>query len=320
MKMSADEQIISLLEVITFIITKLSLEEANHVKTKIFSDYFRKHLNLLDEQKTKSKGEEKCNTKHQNTFVENQNIGKEFQNRDLRKSVKVISKKADENNPVKENIDNESNHKRLKLEQIQMPKQELFIKAQPLDSFDDKRKIKRTGALNEKIFDACQPAIRNQSTFHQEQDSSLNQSQRSIKMNKTFTTSSGLELQIDKVMEIKESSQVKNKTNQQFSCTICNLEMGGTISFESIERLSQHDLEEHKSEGYYICPVCYNRNESKTDLLKHYSLTHRTLQGGYNDKIHCPLCKKYYYLSKRHYPYLTGDCAKTQLRPSEPSN
>ena len=53
--MSADDRITSLLEVITFIITKLTYEEARQIKTGIFSDYFRKHLNLLDERKNETK-------------------------------------------------------------------------------------------------------------------------------------------------------------------------------------------------------------------------------------------------------------------------
>ena len=74
--MSVEEQIKSLLEVITFIITKMSPEEAMHLRTTIFSDYFRKHLNLLEELKKENNVKEKLRTKLQKNIIGNQNLEK----------------------------------------------------------------------------------------------------------------------------------------------------------------------------------------------------------------------------------------------------
>ena len=225
--MSADDRITSLLEVITFIITKLTYEEARQIKTGIFSDYFRKHLNLLDERKNETKYKEMSIKKQQNSLIEKQS-------NDLKKVIKSNDKSEPNlSNPIKEAVDhvfdNESIPKRPKWEQIQIPKQDLVIKAKTLNSLlqDKKRMKSNMDALNEKIFDSQQPTFKDQKV-------PLNQSQSSIIMNRTLTNSSGL--QIDKMMAIRDSSSAKNDGNRV-----------------------------------------------------------------HGDKIHCPLCKRYYYISQRHY-------------------
>ena len=208
--MSADDRITSLLEVITFIITKLTYEEARQIKTGIFSDYFRKHLNLLDERKNETEYKEMSIKKQQKSLKENQS-------NDLQKVI-VSNDKSEQNlhntmkGAVDNSIDNESIPKRPKLEQIQIPKQDLVIKAQTLNSLlqDKKRMKSNMDALNEKIFNSIQPTV-----------------QSSIIINRTVTSSSGL--QLDKVMAKNDGNRV------------------------------------------------------------------------HGDKIHCPLCKRYYYISQRHY-------------------
>ena len=48
--MSADHQVRSLFDVISFILESLSSSEAQAFETEIFSEYFRKHLNLLEKK------------------------------------------------------------------------------------------------------------------------------------------------------------------------------------------------------------------------------------------------------------------------------
>ena len=48
--MSADHQVRSLLDVISFILESLSTSEAQAFETDIFSDYFRTHFNLLEKK------------------------------------------------------------------------------------------------------------------------------------------------------------------------------------------------------------------------------------------------------------------------------
>ena len=50
-KMSADHQVRSLLDVISFILERLSTSDAQSFDTDIFSGYFRKHCDLVDERK-----------------------------------------------------------------------------------------------------------------------------------------------------------------------------------------------------------------------------------------------------------------------------
>ena len=50
MMKSADHQVRSLLDVISFILESLSASEAQTFETEIFSEYFRKHFNLLDKK------------------------------------------------------------------------------------------------------------------------------------------------------------------------------------------------------------------------------------------------------------------------------
>ena len=222
--MSIDDRITSLLEVITFIITKLTYEEARQIKTGIFSDYFRKHLNLLDERKNETEYKEMSIKKQQKSLKENQS-------NDLQKVI-VSNDKSEQNlhNTMKGAVDNlignESIPKRPKLEQIQIPKQDLVIKAQTLNSLlqDKKRMKSNVDALNEKIFNSQQSTLKDQKV--------PSNSQSSIIMNST--SSSGL--QIDKVMAIRGSSSAKNDGNRV-----------------------------------------------------------------HGEKIHCPLCKRHYYISQRHY-------------------
>ena len=49
--MSADHQVRSLLDVISFILERLSTSDAQSFDTDIFSGYFRKHCDLVDERK-----------------------------------------------------------------------------------------------------------------------------------------------------------------------------------------------------------------------------------------------------------------------------
>ena len=224
--MSVDDRITSLLEVITFIITKLTYEEARQIKTGIFSDYFRKHLNLLDERRNETKCQEMSIKKQQKSLKENQS-------NDLQKVI-VSNDKSEQNlhntmkGAVDNSIDNESIPKRPKLEQIQIPKQDLVIKTQTLNSLlqDKKRMKSNVDALNEKIFNSQQSTLKDQKV--------PSNSQSSIIMNSTLTSSSGL--QIDKVMAIRGSSSAKNDGNKV-----------------------------------------------------------------HGEKIHCPLCKRHYYISQRHY-------------------
>ena len=265
--MSVDQQIISLLEVITYIITKLSNEEARSIKTTIFSDYFRKHLNLIDEQKKGTKGNEKCIKDQLDKNIVEKNHKIASKNHELGKEIEVITDKVEINNlanlslqkPLKEKIDMNSHPKRPRLAQNNKPlSQDLILKAQPLDSIIiDKRKINME-ALNEKIFDAKLPTVKNQTQAlnqclvpslnqnsylnNQNQDFSIIKNQVSMKVNRTLTSSTGLALQIDKVMAIKESSPVNNVRNT--------------------------------GQGY---------------------------------KIHCPLCKRYYYTSQRHYCFTVSN-------------
>ena len=51
MMKSADHQVRSLLDVISFILESLSASEAQTFETEIFSEYFRKHFDLLDKKK-----------------------------------------------------------------------------------------------------------------------------------------------------------------------------------------------------------------------------------------------------------------------------
>ena len=50
MMKSAGHQVRSLLDVISFILESLSASEAQTFETEIFSEYFRKHFNLLDKK------------------------------------------------------------------------------------------------------------------------------------------------------------------------------------------------------------------------------------------------------------------------------
>ena len=158
--MTADEQITSLLEVITFIIKRLSNEEARSIKSTTFSDYFRKHLNLLDERKKENEGEKSekkrpvCLTPKKKLDEVHDNIN--IQQKEHRKGMTIVK-------VTKDNI--ETNSKRPKLDQIHPadPKQNIVLKVQPLDILEDKRKNKENMViLNESIFNTQQPKSDNQ--------------------------------------------------------------------------------------------------------------------------------------------------------------
>ena len=54
----------------------MSPEEAMHLRTTIFSDYFRKHLNLLEELKKENNVKEKLRIKLQKNIIVNQSLEK----------------------------------------------------------------------------------------------------------------------------------------------------------------------------------------------------------------------------------------------------
>ena len=294
--MTADEQITSLLEVITFIIKRLSNEEARSIKSTTFSDYFRKHLNLLDERKKENEGEKSekkravCLTPKKKLDDVHENIN--IQQKEHRKGMTIVK-------VTKDNI--ETNSKRPKLDQIPPAdrKKNIVLKVQTLDSLEDKRKNKENMViLNESIFNTKQPKSDNQTI-----KSNLEQL-NSVKTNEIIKRSSGPELEIDNVMSVV-NAPVEDVRNMDFSCIMCD------CSYASVMELSQHDREEHLSEDRYICPVCCSRNRRKEDLLMHYSIVHH-----YGRK--CQSCGIYFSTKsemKNHYcrPLYEARTAQTNI-------
>lgn len=217
----------------------MSPEEAMHLRTTIFSDYFRKHLNLLEELKKENNVKEKLRTKLQKNIIGNQNLEKVNLHNESRNDKAEKDKTEIENLSVPNLMEVENNPKRLKTQN--QPK--LVIKAQTLESLSENKRENNMDALNEIIFDVKQRTLNNQTiNYDQNQIACENQSQISFILNKPQAKSSGLELQTDNVMAIKDTSPV---------------------------------IEQRKK-----------------------------VQG---DKMHCTLCKKYYYKSQRHFCFTVSD-------------
>ena len=284
--MSVDEQITSLLEVITFIITKLSYEEAIHFKSIIFSDYFRKHLNLLEERRKETKVEEEFSKKQQNNVIEKQNLEKVIQNNEIRNDKAEKTKTEIEKLKIPNLVDVENNPKRLKTQKKHIPTQKFVIKAQTLESLSENMKKRHIEALNEMIFDSKQPTLKDQTNiYNKNKISSSNQSQISFQINKTLISSSGLELQTDNVMAIKDTSpdiNLRKKANggDKLHCTLCR----------RYYYVSQRHYCFTVSNGKEIlCNLCEHRFDSIKSFKIHFSLKHFQ---EYTDKVVKHVAKK----------------------------
>ena len=294
--MSVEEQIKSLLEVITFIITKMSPEEAMHLRTTIFSDYFRKHLNLLEELKKENNVKEKLRIKLQKNIIVNQNLEKVNLHNESRNDKAEKDKTEIENLSVPNLMEVENNPKRLKTQKLHIPTPKLVIKAQTLESLSENKRERNMDALNEMIFDAKQPTLKDQTiNYDQNQIAYLNhQSQISFKLNKPPEKSSGLELQTDNVMAIKDTSPVieqrKKVQGDKMHCTLCR----------KYYYISQKHYCFTVSNGKEIlCNLCEYRFDSIKTFKIHFSLKHFQ---EYKDNVEknyagwplmpCPSCDK----------------------------
>ena len=277
--MSVDEQISSLLEVITFIITKLSYEEVLHFKSSIFSDYFRKHLNLLEERRKETKVEEEF-SKKQNNVIEN--LEKVIQNNEFRNNKAEKTKTEIE---IPNIMDVENNPKRLRTQKKHIQTQKFVIKAQTLESLSENMRKRHMEALNEKIFDSKQPTLKDQTNiYNKNRISCSNQSQSSFKIKKTLISSSGLELQTDNVMAIKDTSPDINQRKKanggdKLHCTLCRRYY-----------ISQRHYCFTVSNGKEIlCNLCEHRFDTIKSFKIHFSLKHFQ---EYKDKVEKHVAKK----------------------------
>ena len=278
--MSVDEQISSLLEVITFIITKLSYEEVLHFKSSIFSDYFRKHLNLLEERRKETKVEEEF-SKKQNNVIEN--LEKVIQNNEFRNNKAEKTKTEIE---IPNIMDVENNPKRLRTQKKHIQTQKFVIKAQTLESLSENMRKRHMEALNEKIFDSKQPTLKDQTNiYNKNRISCSNQSQSSFKIKKTLISSSGLELQTDNVMAIKDTSPDINQRKKanggdKLHCTLCR----------RYYYISQRHYCFTVSNGKEIlCNLCEHRFDTIKSFKIHFSLKHFQ---EYKDKVEKHVAKK----------------------------